>query len=213
VTDLKLSYYLISICGGSASGKSLLLELIRHRFTEEEVCIVSLDDYYKSIEFQQKDIHGYYNWDLPTAIDFEDFYQNLLLLSGGKIIERSEYTFNNPQAIPRKKVFKPAPVVIIEGLFVFYYEKISKLTDLRVFIHSEEELRYNRRHKRDITERGIPENIFVHQWNHHVKPAYENYIKDYINKADLIIHNNISFDHSLDILLDHIRTMIDEKVS
>jgi len=193
------SFFLISITGGSASGKSSVLNEIRALF-DKKVCIISQDDYYKSIEFQTKDEKGIYNFDLPEAIDHVQFLDDLYKISTGKTIEKYEYTFNHPDKKAALKTFYPASVVIIEGLFVLYHPELAAKVDCKVFVDAEENICFERRKKRDIFERGIPENVFLHQWNHHVLPAYHSFVVNYKSQCDLIINNNINFREGLDQL-------------
>ena len=117
--------YIIGIAGGSASGKTYMLKSLRGIFSEEEVCIVSQDDYYRPIEEQARDENGHINFDLPSGVDDIAFLNDLKTLASGREFTRKEYTFNNPAKTPEILVFKPAPVIIAEGLFLFYFEKIS----------------------------------------------------------------------------------------
>ncbi|MBC8343057.1 MAG: deoxynucleoside kinase [Bacteroidetes bacterium] len=185
----KLTYYLISVCGGSASGKSTLLEFIRKSF-ETEVTIISQDDYYYGIDKQIKDKKGVYNFDLPEAIDHATFLADLLRLSKGETVNRLEYTFNHPYKIPKQKTFKPAPIVVVEGLFINFTEELNKMINLKVFVDSDIQLCYERRRSRDVNERGIPEKTFNHQWKKHVLPAHKLYIKPCRKMANFIIDNN-----------------------
>ncbi|MBT3303245.1 MAG: deoxynucleoside kinase [Bacteroidetes bacterium] len=185
----KLNFYLISVCGASASGKSSLLDLIRTNFGDD-VSIVSQDDYYKDIDQQIKDKKGIYNFDLPEAIDHEAFIHDLHQLSEGKIIERPEYTFNHPHKIPELRVFKPAPIVVVEGLFINYTEELNELINLKVFVDADLEICFERRKERDIKIRQIPEDIFTHQWKKHVLPAYKLHVKPCRKMANFIIDNN-----------------------
>lgn len=201
------SFYLISVTGGSASGKSLFISALKDSFSEK-ITIISQDDYYKSIEYQHKDEKGIYNFDLPEAIDHDLFLEHLTLLSTGKVIRKLEYTFNHPEKIPREKVFYPRPVIIIEGLFVEYHPVISQNIDFKVFIDADEEICFQRRRRRDIFERGIPEEIFLHQWNFHVLPAYRKFVLKFKESADLVVLNNQDFDEGL----EYLKALISSKI-
>jgi uridine kinase len=48
--------------------------------------------------------------------------------------------------------FKPAPIVVCEGLFIFYHEDLFKQFDLKIFINADEDIALNRRLKRDVAE-------------------------------------------------------------
>jgi len=183
----KLNYYLIGISGGTASGKSLFINELKERFPNDEICVISQDEYYKPIGFQKKDDEGIVNFDLPDAIDYEQMFSDLQKLSKGQVIEREEYTFEIKNQKPAIKTYNPSPIIIIEGIFVFYHTKISQLIDLKVYIDSDEEIRFRRRLDRDVKERGITKEIIIHQWQKHVTPAHMNYVLPFRIKSDLII--------------------------
>ena len=85
---------------------------------------MSQDDYYKPREQQKEDENGIKNFDLPESIELDEFYFDLVKLNNGMEVEREEYTFNNEKKSPGTLLFKPAPIIIIEGLFVFFEPKI-----------------------------------------------------------------------------------------
>lgn len=204
----KLNFQLLTICGGSASGKSSIIREIRNTFSEEEVCIILQDNYYKAIEHQVQDETGIYNFDLPEAIDSDLFLQDLRELSAGHILHKQEYTFNHPDKIPAKFTLKPAPVVIAEGIFVMYFSMIAALANLKVYIDADIETCFQRRYKRDLGERGIPEKLILYQWNNHVMPAYRQYVEPFRKEADLVINNNDSYRKGLNVLVTYIRSQI-----
>lgn len=195
-TKKKKSVFLISITGGSATGKSSILKELSDKFGDQ-ITIISQDDYYKPIKFQHKDEKGIYNFDLPDAIDHVEFLNDLYKISTGETVERPEYTFNHPDKIPAIKCFKPNMVIIVEGLFVLYKTEIERLVDFKVFISADEDICFERRRKRDIDERGIPEDVFLHQWNYHVLPAYRKYVAKYKEESDFIIDNNNNYSKGL----------------
>lgn len=191
---------LIGISGGSGSGKTSFVNSIRSLFTEEELCILSMDEYYHPRESQQVDQEGFKNFDLPSSIDYKSFKNDIEKLITGKTVEKEEYTFNNAKKEPRLLFFKPAPIIIVEGLFLFYYNEISELLDYKVFISASDDLKVIRRIKRDRIERNYPLDDVLYRYAHHVKPSYEEFIAPYKEEVDIVINNNKSYDKGLNIL-------------
>ena len=113
--------------------------------------------------------------------------------------------FNNMDAKPKTLVFKPAPIIIVEGLFVFHFQEIRKLLDLKVFIHAKENLKVIRRIKRDRLERNYPLDDVLYRYEKHVMPTFEQYIAPYVDKADIIINNNTNFIPALDVVKSFLR--------
>lgn len=204
----KLCYYLIGVCGGSASGKSLFINELKAGFAKDKICVISQDDYYKCTEFQQRDNLGIINFDLPEAIDEDNVIADLFRLSKGETIEKLEYTFEHKDKIPATNFFKPSPIIIIEGLFIFFYSKLSQLIDCKIYIDCEEDIRFKRRLKRDITERGISEKMVLHQWQNHVYPAFEKYVLPNRQKADIVINNDFNYSKGLDVVISHIQDVL-----
>lgn len=192
--------YVIGITGGSGSGKTSIIQELRRSFDEDALCIVCQDDYYLEREKQKKDRRGIHNYDLPTSVDLEALYRDLELLEQGETVKRTEYTFNNEAKTPRTLTFKPAPVIIIEGLFVFADARLFQRFDLSVFIHAKENLKVIRRIKRDQLERDYPLDDVLYRYQNHVLPAFEKFIAPFREEADLVINNNHQFTSGLEVL-------------
>ena len=192
--------YTIGITGGSGSGKTHFLNILSSRFQASEVCLISQDHYYKPLEHQFTDAQGVQNFDLPEALEREKFHDDILRLKRGETVHKEEYTFNNPVAKPTVFEFKPAPILIIEGLFVQYFPEIAKELDLKIFIEAKDYVKLSRRIRRDNDERGYDLEDVLYRYQHHVMPVYETLIKPLKEQADIIIPNNRNFTQAVDIL-------------
>lgn len=194
----------IGITGGSGSGKTSFIRQIRDHFSVEELCVISQDDYYLPREEQQVDDSGVINFDLPKAIDKKAFVKDVKKLMAGQIVTRQEYTFNNAMVTARELVFLPAPIILVEGLFVFHYKKMRKLLNLKVYLHAKENLKVIRRIKRDRVERNYPLEDVLYRYENHVLPTFERYIKPYMEDADIIINNNRQFNMGLSVIIGYL---------
>ena len=192
--------YIVGITGGSASGKTYFLHQLLAAFSKEEVCLISQDNYYRTQEFVPKDQNNIENYDLPAAIDFELYAQHIEDLKNGKTVQHKEYVFNNPDVVPKILTFKPAPIIVVEGIFVFHSQEVAKLLDLRVFIDAKEHVKIKRRIIRDNNERGYDLADVLYRWENHVAPTYDKYIEPTKYEADIIINNNTHFEKGLAIL-------------
>ena len=200
--------YFIGITGGSASGKTKFLQDIISYFDEDQLCVISQDNYYYPIEKQAVDSQGVVNFDLPETIDQEAFEKDILSLASGNTISLPEYTFNNPDAPVNILTFKPAPIIIVEGIFVLYYENIAKHLDLRLFIDAKEHIKLKRRIVRDNEERGYDLQDVLYRYEHHVAPTYEQFIEPCKEHADLIIPNNKDFETALGVIIGYLSTKL-----
>jgi uridine kinase len=202
--------YLIGITGGSASGKTHFLNSLKNLFGADEVCIISQDNYYKRAYQHQKDENGHINFDLPECIDLHLFATDIAKLKKGRSVEIEEYLFQHTDVQPQKLVFKPAKIIVCEGLFIFYQQEILEQFDLKIFINADEEIAFNRRLKRDVAERNIDEDFVLYQWKNHVIPSYRKYLLPFMAQADLIVNNNVHFEQSLKVVSDHLRSVLNQ---
>lgn len=199
---------LIGVSGGSGSGKTTLIKMLRETFSEHEVSILSQDDYYKPRELQKEDAKGIKNFDLPSSIHKKQLLQDVNLLINGETVVRKEYTFNNEKKEADVIVIKPAPIIIVEGLFIFHFKKIRRLCDLKVFVQAKGNLKVIRRIKRDRIERNYPIEDVLYRYEHHVLPSFEKYIEPYRDQADIIINNNDILSNAANILIGFIRSKL-----
>ncbi len=198
----------IGITGGSGSGKTFFLQGLSKRFAPHELCLISQDNYYKPRDQQPIDENGVKNFDLPISIDRENFLRDLLKLKAGQDVIKNEYTFNNPSAAPKQLQFKAAPILVVEGLFVQYFEEISKELDLKIFIEAKDHVKLGRRIRRDQTERGYDIDDVLYRYQYHVMPVYESQIEPLKHYADLVIPNNSNFDKALEVLTTYLSTKL-----
>lgn len=205
-------HYVVGIAGGSASGKTSFLRQLEKSLPDGSVSIISQDNYYKPRAEQQKDENGEVNFDLPTSIDKDAFFKDVKRLLDGHSISFREYTFNNAAQEPKTIIINPAPILVVEGLFVFHYTEIRQLLDLRIYLDVREELKLARRIKRDRDERGYPEAVVRYQWEHHVVPSFKKFLKPYRDDSHIIITNNITYDKGLAVLTDHLRYRLEKEL-
>lgn len=155
------------------------------------------------MEFQPIDSQGEVNYDLPECIDYLKLQTDILKLKEGQTVQQTEYVFNNPNRKSETWFIHPAPILVVEGLFIYHWKEISSLLDLKIFIEAKEEVMWERRLRRDRSERSIKEEKIHYQWHHHVLPAYRNFLLPYRDTVDLIVINNQHFQQSLRVIEDH----------
>lgn len=200
--------YIIGITGGSGSGKTRFLETLLEGFSGDEVTCISQDDYYHPREYQLVDENGEFNFDRPESIDYEHFASDLLQLSQGKEVEKQEYTFNNPDVEPEIIIRKPAPVILVEGIFIFHYPKITNLLDLRVFVDAMDYIKLQRRLKRDREERGYDADDVLYKYENHIMPSYQKYIAPHKDHSDLVVPNNTDFTGAVEVVKAFIKSKL-----
>lgn len=182
---------IIGIAGGSGSGKTFFLNSFLHHFKHDEITLLSQDDYYIPAGEMTQEENKLYNFDLPSTIDDEQFLIDIKKLIKGEVVYKKEYNFNNPLAVVKILEINPAPIIIVEGLFILHFKKIAELLGLRIFIEADEQVSLLRRIKRDGMERGYPEEDVLYKWENHVLPAYKEFLLPYRDHCEKIVVNNL----------------------
>lgn len=170
--------FILGIAGGSGSGKSYISKRILEHV---EGKILSVDDYYKNGS------EGC-NFDVPRQLDLELLREHLEMLQKGETIKKPIYDFKTHSRIGEED-FKVEGVIILEGLFALNNLFIDIL-DFRIFVEAPEEVRLERRMKRDVLERGRTGESVLKQWKETVEPNFVKHILPQKEIADLLILNS-----------------------
>jgi uridine kinase len=200
--------FIVGITGGSASGKTTFLKRLCEQFHENELCLVSQDNYYRVRSDQPMDFNGVENYDTPESIDIDSFVEDLKSLINHKEVTRKEYTFNNPKSDAKEIRIFPASVIVIEGIFIFGITEVAELIDLKVFIDAKEHVKLQRRIHRDLVERNYELDDVLYRYQHHVSIAYEKYVLPYKDSSDLVVPNNHGFDAALEVMVYYLKSKI-----
>lgn len=200
--------FIVGITGGSASGKTSFLRDIMSAFTDEQICLISQDNYYRQRHLIPLDDQGIHNFDLPETIDHHLYAQHIGQLRRGENVQQLEYTFNNPNVMPQLLTFRPAPIIIVEGIFVFHFRELADQMDLKIFIDAKNSIKLERRVRRDAEERGYDLDDVMYRWKYHVKPTYRQFIKPYRAEADIVIPNNVHYQKALAVIIAFLKTKV-----
>ncbi len=203
--------FIVGITGGSASGKTSFLKDVLNAFSNDQICLISQDNYYRTLDCIPRDENGVYNFDLPETIDHERFAAHLSLLHAGQLVETPEYTFNNPNVVPKTLIYYPTPIIIVEGLFVFHFPDVADQLDLKVYITAKNKIKLDRRLMRDQKERGLTTDVINYQWEYHVRPAYRQFVKPHKEQADIVIPNNTHYQKGLDVVVSFLKAKVQQQ--
>lgn len=185
---------LIAIAGGTGSGKSTLADALAAAMGG---VVIRIDDYYRPLNHLTFEERELVNFDAPDAIDHVLMVEQLTELLAGKMIEKPVYDFSKHTRAVFGEEISPAPVVIVEGLFALYWDDLNSLCTTRVFVDTDTELRFMRRLKRDIEERGRDEEEVTTRFRSHVNPMHERFVAPTVAKADIVVHGDQPMQQSL----------------
>ena len=198
----------ILIGGGSASGKTYVLNEVLKRMPQEKVAHISLDDYYKDFSVLPMEERAKVNFDHPKAFDWKLMNEQLSALKNGKAIEKPIYDFTIHGRKKETEIVEPKDIIIIEGIMALVNKDLRSLGDLKVFINASRERRLVRRIARDTKERGRTYESVIDQYFTTVQPMFEEIIAPSQYYADLIINNEGYSNHSIDVLVSVLQDMI-----
>lgn len=188
----------VGITGGSGSGKTRFIDHLSK--TLKDVALLSMDNYYLEIEKQPIDSNGVENFDKLESIDTKKFVEDIKRLVNGETVELLEYTFNNKSAKPKLITIPSQPVILVEGIFTLYLEEVRNLSDLNLYVDAPDFLMVKRRILRDAQERGYDLDDVLYRFEHHVIPAFKQYIEPSKQWADIVIPNHTDFDRALKVI-------------
>lgn len=182
--------FVIAIAGGSGSGKTTVIDEIKSSHHDQKIAVVSLDNYYYDLAHLNLKTRKSKNFDDPQAIEVDLIVEHIKDLKHRKTIHTPVYDFKTHTRMPETTPVYPVDIIIVDGIFSLYYQQLSALADLKVFIDVDQDIRFIRRLKRDIQHRGRSLEEVTEQYLTSVKPMHDNYVQPTKAKADLIVNWN-----------------------
>ncbi len=176
----------IGIAGGTGAGKSTVSRKIAAGLAES-VTHVPLDNYYEedpTLSFEERRT---VNYDHPSAFEWDLVADHLGALLSGRPIEMPQYDFGAHARTDERVTVEPTDVIVVEGLFALYDERLTEMQDLRVYVETDADVRILRRIRRDVGERGRDLEGVIEQYLSTVKPMHEQFVEPTKRRADLIL--------------------------
>ena len=202
---------IIGIAGGSASGKtSIAMQLYDYFKGNHKVKIIKQDDYYKDQSHLTFEERVKTNYDHPMAFDTDLLVDHLKKLKNKETIEKPTYDYTLHTRSDITETVEGRDVIILEGIFVLAEEKVRALCDILVYVDTASDIRFIRRLKRDIEERGRSVDSVCNQYLNTVRPMHEQFIEPSKKYAHIIIPEGGSNHVAVDLLITKIKSIVDE---
>ena len=202
---------LIVIAGGSASGKTTVVNKIINELNSKNVTVIKHDDYYKDLSHLPIEERAKVNFDHPNSLDSNLFVSQLKALLDGKSIEKPTYDFVCHNRSKVTETINPTKVIVTEGILVLEDERVRDLADIKIFVESDDDIRFIRRLVRDTKERGRSIDSVINQYLNTVKPMYYAFVKPTKRYADIIIPNDNTHEVAVNCIVRMIKDMLGEK--
>ena len=189
---------IIGICGGTGSGKTTVANRILESVSASEVVFIQQDSYYRNLKDLPLDYRQVANFDHPDALDNDLLVNHVRRLRSGEPIELPLYDFKTHTRLVETRAVEPKPIVIVEGILIFAEPRLLEQMDIKVFVDTPDDIRFIRRLRRDIAERGRTAESVIEQYIATVRPMHMLFVEPSKRHADVIIpeggHNLVSID-------------------
>jgi|ERR1700754_3171823 len=189
---------IIGICGGTGSGKTTVANRILESVRANEVVFIQQDSYYRNLGDLPLDYRNFANFDHPDALDNDLLVNHLRRLRAGEPIDLPLYDFKTHSRLTETRTVAPKPIVIVEGILIFAEPRLLEQMDIKVFVDTPDDIRFIRRLRRDIAERGRTAESVIEQYLVTVRPMHMQFVEPSKRHADVIIpeggHNLVSID-------------------
>jgi uridine kinase len=201
---------LIGICGGSGSGKTTIVRKISEIISD--FVFIAQDSYYKSAEYVSNKNITAYNFDHPEAFDSELLFEHLVALKNFETIELPQYDFIHHRRLDATVTVHPKKLILFEGIMIYVEKRIRELIDLKLFVETPDDIRFIRRLRRDINERGRTVDSVINQYLEVVRPGHYQFVEPTKKYADLIIPEGGYNENALQVLISFLRETVTEEV-
>lgn len=200
----------IGIAGGTASGKTTVARRLKD-LTESygSVIAMRLDDYYKDSRHLSFEERRKINFDHPDAYDFDLFISDIKKLMNGESINKPIYDFVHSVRSDQTELVNPASIIIVEGIMAFTNDELLELFDMKVYVDTPDDIRFIRRLRRDIEDRGRTIDSVINQYLTMVRPMHLTFVEPSKRKADIIVPEGGRNEVAIDILTTKILSMLD----
>jgi uridine kinase len=189
---------IIGICGGTGSGKTTVANRILEAVNASDVAFIQQDSYYRNLKDLPLDYRQAANFDHPDALDNDLLVHHVRKLKTGGSVELPIYDFKTHTRSIETLLIEPKPIVIIEGILIFSDARLLEQMDIKIFVDTPDDIRFIRRLRRDVAERGRTVDSVIEQYLGTVRPMHMQFVEPSKRYADIIIpeggHNLVSID-------------------
>ncbi len=198
----------IGISGGSGSGKTTIVRRIFKEVPERSIAIIEHDAYYKDQSNITYEERCKTNYDHPFAFDTDLFVEHIKELKKGSVIQKPIYDYSTHNRKKETIKVEPKEIIIVEGLLVFYEERIRDLLDIKIFVDTDADIRILRRINRDMRDRGRSLESIMSQYMSTVRPAHEQFIEPTKKYADIIVTEGGNNLVAVDLMVTKIKSLL-----
>ena len=194
----------IGVAGGSGSGKTTVVRRILEALGDSRVPVLEHDRYYRDRNDLRLEERAALNYDHPDSLETDLMVQHVHELRAGRTVQAPVYDFARHARKEETEAIVPGRALIVEGILIYTDPSLRKLMDVKVFVDTDDDIRFIRRLQRDISERGRTLQSVIDQYLGTVKPMHLEFVEPSKRYADIIItqvgHNTVAIDMLLRLI-------------
>ena len=198
----------IGISGGTGSGKTTVACKIVESVGQENVVFLQQDAYYRDLGDMPLEVRHHLNFDHPDALDNDLLINHVRSLRAGEAIDQPIYDYATHARTANKRHIEPRPVIIVEGILVFVSPPLRALMDMKIFVDTDADIRFIRRLKRDLEERGRSPQSVMEQYEVTVRPMHLQFVEPSKRYADIIIPEGGNNAVGIDLICEKIKAIL-----
>ena len=150
--------------------------------------VFQLDHYYRDLAHLDPAERENVNFDHPDSLEMDLVAQHVAALARGESLERPTYEFASHTRSSKKVRLDPVDVVLIDGIFALYSPEVRKHLHCGIYVDVSDDVRFIRRLKRDVIERGRTNESVIKQYLSTVKPMHDQFVAPTKLLADLVVY-------------------------
>ncbi len=185
----QLNPLVFGVAGGTASGKTTVAQEVLDAVGASQIAYLPHDAYYRDQPDLSLAERSTLNYDHPNSLETKLMIKHIKQLIAGKSADVPVYDFMTHRRTQERVVVEPAAIILVDGILIFTKRKLRELMDIKVFVDTPADVRFIRRMKRDIDERGRSLDSVVEQYLQTVRPMHIKFVEPSKQFADVIIPN------------------------
>jgi len=198
----------IGIAGGSGSGKTTAADIILKKVGSQRIAYLQHDAYYRELTNLPPNQRREVNFDHPDSLESDLMREHILALKEWKPIEVPVYDFTTHSRTSETLHVEPRRVILVEGILIFAEPALRSLFDVKIFVDTDADIRFIRRLKRDLEERGRTTEMVVKQYLTTVRPMHLDFVEPSKRYADVIIPEGGLNEVAMDMVIARIESML-----
>ncbi len=199
---------IVGIAGGTGSGKTTLAGVLLDRIGRDQIAYLPHDAYYRDQKDLPLEERSKVNYDHPDSLETELLIEHIRQLKDGQSVEMPIYDFTFHNRKTEAIHIEPAPVILVEGILVFVEKELRNMFDVKIYVDTDPDIRFIRRLKRDIQNRGRTVNSVINQYLKTVRPMHLEFVEASKRYADIIVPEGGLNVVALDMVIARLQSLL-----